>query len=157
MTEDIASAEYARFDAGQGAPLFRGEPESVAFVRRAIGPGAGPRLEVVRIGAFETAAGVEVTRAHAAFAPGLVGEMRDAVALLRPPFRVVFAYAGQDGAWRARWQGEAKLPRAVRLQVQGQGGVPVVSTTFALKVTAAPEIAARSESQAPAGASAKSE
>ena len=150
MGEDVASAEYARFDAVQVAPLFRGEPEAVTFVRRAMGPEAAARLEAVRIGAVATPAGVEVQRAHASFAPGLVGDMRDAVTLLRPPLRVVFAYAGPDGGWRSQWRGEAKLPRAVRLQVQGQSGAVVASSVIVLKVTAAPQLAAQPDPQAAA-------
>jgi len=141
IVEDVASAEYARLDGGQGAPLFRGETDAVAFVRQAIGPGATPKLEVVRIGAASTKQGVEVERSHAVFAPGAVGAFHDATTLLRPPFRLEFAYAGPDGQWRSVWSGEARLPRAVRLSVRSQNGVIVASTAFALKVTAAPEIA----------------
>jgi len=148
IVEDVAAAEYARFDGGQGAPLFRGEPAAVTFVRQAIGPGAGPELEIVRIAEAETDAGVEVERAHASFAPGALGAFRDATPLLRPPFRLAFAYAGADGQWRSQWGGEAKLPRAVRLTIRSESGV-VLTTAFPLKVTAAPEIAAQPQSQAP--------
>ena len=149
IVEDVASAEYARMDAGQGAPLFRGEAGAVTFVRQAIGPSAGPNLEIVRIAETDTAAGVEVERAHASFAPGALGALRDAVTLLRPPLRLVFAYAGPDGQWRPQWAGDAKLPRAVRLTVRTGSGAVVASTAFALKVTAAPDIAAQPQMQAP--------
>ena len=148
MVEDIASAEYARLDGAAGAPLFRGEPEAVAFVRQAIGPEAGPRLEVVRIGETETPAGVEIQRAHATFAPAAVGAFRDAATLLRPPFRLLLAYAGPDGQWRARWTGEAKLPRAIRLQIRTQSGALLAATAFVLKVTAAPDVAAQPQTPA---------
>jgi general secretion pathway protein J len=141
--EDVASAEYARLDAGPGAPLFRGEADSVVFARQEIGPGAAARLEIVRIGVTATAAGDEVERAHARFAPGVPAAFRDATTLLRPPFRLVFAYAGPDGQWRAAWGDQEKLPRAVRLSVFGPGGALVTSTAVALKVTAAPQIAAQ--------------
>jgi general secretion pathway protein J len=143
IVEDVASAEYARLDGGQGAPLFRGEPEAVAFVRQEIGPGAAARLEIVRIGETSTALGDEVERSRARFAPGAIGAFRDATTLLRPPFRLAFAYAGPDGQWRNSWSGEAKLPRAVRLNVLGQNRKIVISTAFTLKVTAAPDIAAQ--------------
>jgi general secretion pathway protein J len=149
IVEDVASAEYARLDGGQGAPMFRGEPEAVAFVRQAIGPGATPRLEIVRIGATPTQQGVEVERAHAAFTPGAIGAFRDPTTLLRPPFRLAFAYAGPDGRWRPAWSGEAKLPRAVRLTVRAGSDAIVASTAFALKVTAAPEIAAQKQAADP--------
>ena len=142
IAEDVAAAEYARLDAGQGPPLFRGEAAGVTFVREAIGPGASARLEIVRIGETATQEGLEVERSHAAFAPGPLGPFRDATTLLRPPFRLAFAYAGPDGQWRADWA-EGKLPRAVRLTVQGATGATVASTAFRLKVTAAPKIAAQ--------------
>ena len=146
---DIASAEYARLDASQGPPLFRGEPDVVTFVRQAIGPGATPRLEIVKIGATTTRQGLEVERSRAPLAPGAVGAFRDATTLLRPPFRLAFAYAGPDGAWSAQWSDAAKLPRAVRLTVQSAGGAIVASTAFALKVTAAPEIKAAAQTVDP--------
>ena len=142
IEEDVASAEYARLDGGQGAPLFRGEADSVTFVRQAIGPGATPRLEIVKIGETKTKQGLEVERSRASFAPGAIGAFHDAATLLRPPFRLAFAYAGPEGLWNAVWKG-ANLPRAVRLTVQTESGAVVASTAFMLKVTAAPEIAAR--------------
>ena len=142
IEEDIASAEYARLDGGQGAPLFRGEAGAVMFVRQAIGPGAGPRLEIVRIGATQTGQGLEVERSRASFAPGAIGAFRDATTLLRPPFRLAFDYAGPDGRWLSVWSAGPKLPRAVRLTVQGASGAVVASTAFVLKVTAAPAISA---------------
>lgn len=145
IEEDVASAEYARLEAAPGPPLFRGEPNGVTFVRRAIGPGATPRLEVVKIGETMTKQGLEVERAHAAFAPGAIGTFRDATTLLRPPFHLVFAYAGPEGGWSANWNGASKLPRAVRLTVQGDGGAVVASTAFLLKVTAAPDIVAQTK------------
>ena len=148
IEEDVASAEYARLDGGQGAPLFRGEADAVTFVRQAIGPGATPRLEIVKIGETKTRQGLEVERSRASFAPGAIGAFRDATTLLRPPFRLAFAYSGPDGHWDAVWKG-GNLPRAVRLTVQTEGGAVVASTAFMLKVTAAPDIAARQLSNDP--------
>jgi general secretion pathway protein J len=153
IVEDVASAEYAELDGGQGAPLFRGEPSAVTFVRQAIGPGAGPRLEIVRIRETRTQQGAEVERTHASFAPGAIGALRDAATLLRAPFRLSFAYAGDDGRWRSAWSGGPKLPRAVRLTVEAESGAVLASTAFALKVTAAPEIAATPLADSPAAAS----
>jgi general secretion pathway protein J len=153
IVEDLAAAEYARLDGGQGAPLFRGEPGAVVFVRQEIGPGAAPRLEIVRIGA--TAGGEKVQRARARFAPGEIGAFRDATTLLSPPYRLAFAYAGADRRWLNAWSDTLKLPRAVRLTVLGEGGSIVTSTAFALKVTAAPQIANKAQGEEEGGASAR--
>lgn len=141
--EDVSSAEYARLEGGKGPPLFRGADNSVVFARQEIGPGAAARLEIVRIGVAATASGDEVERAHTRFIPGASLTFGDATTLLRPPFHLAFAYAGPDGQWRGVWDGQPKLPRAVRLTVLGPGGAIVTSTAVALKVTAAPEIAAQ--------------
>jgi general secretion pathway protein J len=42
----------------------------------------------------------------------------DPVALLHPPFRVSFAYAGGDGKWKTTWQNAMELPAMVRLAVR---------------------------------------
>ncbi len=140
IIEDVASAEYAQFEGDKGAPIFRGERDAVTFVRQAIGPDAGPRLEIVRIRETQTQQGLELQRSHASFAPGAIGGFRDATTLLHPPFRLAFAYAGPDGQWRANWSGGDKLPRVVRLSVEREGGGVVASTAFMLKVTAKPEV-----------------
>jgi len=149
IVEDVSSAEYARMDADPGAPLFHGEARAVTFVRQAIGPFAGPRLEIVRIGEVKTQAGIKVERTHASFAPGSLGAFRDPATLLQPPLCLVFAYAGADRQWRPQWEGAARLPYAVRLTVRTESGAFVASTAFALKVTAAPEIAAQPQAQPP--------
>jgi general secretion pathway protein J len=148
IVEDVASAEYTRMDAESAAPLFRGEARTVTFVRRAIGPSGGPRLEIVRIGQLETQAGIEVERTHASFAPGALGTFHDSTTLLRPPFRLIFAYAGVDGQWRSQWEDAARLPYAVLLTVRTESGAVIASTAFALKVTAGPEGAAQLQPQA---------
>jgi general secretion pathway protein J len=140
IAEDVGGAEYARPEGGKGAPLFRGESSAVAFVRRRIGPGATPRLEIVRIGLSD---GGETQRVRANFAPGVIGAFGDAATLLAPPFRVAFAYAGKDGRWLDVWNDPQDLPRAVRATVLGKGGDVIASTAFALKLSAAPEIAAK--------------
>ena len=38
--------------------------------------------------------------------------------LLRAPYRVSFADAGKDGAWKGNWHDRATLPSAVRLTVR---------------------------------------
>ena len=144
IAEDVGGAEYARPEGGKGAPLFRGESNAVMFVRRQIGPGAAPRLEIVRIGAAD---GGETRRARASFAPGPIGAFGDAATLLEAPFRLAFAYAGKDGRWLDAWSDPQDLPRAVRVTVLGEGGNFIASTAFALKVSAAPEIAAKAQGE----------
>ncbi len=42
----------------------------------------------------------------------------DHVLLLRPPYRLSFAYAGQDMVWRPSWRDADQLPAAIRLTVR---------------------------------------
>lgn len=153
IVEDVGAAEYAQFKR-KGAPLFRGEPDAITFVRQAIGPSAGPRLEVVRIGAVDTRLGPQVERARADFTPDGVGAFGDATTLLPAPLRLTFAYAGGQGGWRSAWSGEF-LPRAITLTVERPDGSVIASTAFALKVTAPPDIAAPPDAKTALRAGAK--
>src|SRR4051794_16293478 len=47
---DLAAAEYVSPNRDTRKPLFDGSELSVTFVRTALGPNAGPGLDVVRIG-----------------------------------------------------------------------------------------------------------
>ncbi len=47
---DLAAAEYVPANRGERRPLFDGSELSVTFVRTALGPNAGPGLDVVRVG-----------------------------------------------------------------------------------------------------------
>ena len=145
IVADLSSAEYARLDPKGSTPLFRGDADAVMFVRAASGPNAGPRLEYVRIGARSTKDGLETQRSRADFAPGPIGPFRDAATLLRPPFRLKFAYQQPNGGWASSWGGEPTLPRSIRLTVMN-GAAVAAATAFLLKATSGPEI---SSQQAP--------
>jgi general secretion pathway protein J len=144
IAEDVGGAAYVRPDGGKGPLLFRGASDAVVFVRQRIEPGAAPQLDIVRVGA---AAGGETQRARTRFAPGAMGAFSDATTLLAAPFHIAFAYAGSDGRWLDAWVDPQSLPRAVRLSVLGEGGGLVVSTAFALKVNAPPEIAGKAKGE----------
>ena len=96
------------------------------LVRTALGPNAGPGLDVVRIG--ET---TERTRVRdGAFARAFRAACRDGsslseqlhfgdpVVLLRAPFRLSFAYAGSDRVWKGSWHEADRLPAMIRLTVR---------------------------------------
>ena len=138
IAEDVGGAAYVRPDGGKGSLLFHGVSDAVVFVRQRIEPGAAPQLDIVRIGATP---GGGTQRARTRFVPGPVGAFSDATTLLAAPFHIAFAYAGVDGRWLDIWGDPQSLPRAVRLSVLSEGGGLVVSTAFALKVSAAPVIA----------------
>jgi general secretion pathway protein J len=38
--------------------------------------------------------------------------------LLRPPYRLSFAYAGKDRVWKSSWHDADKLPSAIKLTVR---------------------------------------
>ena len=140
LAADLSSAEYARLDPGVGPPAFRGGEDVIIFARAATGPDAGPHLDYVRISAVATSRGMETQRARALFAPGPIGPFRDAVTVLRAPFRLTFAYQTPDGRWLATWGDAASLPRAIRISVKA-GDTFVTSTAFPLKTTSGPDLA----------------
>lgn len=131
VVADLAAALPARLDGGDRSALFQGDANAVTFVRDAIGPDSTPKLEYVRIGATDTKQGVETQRARASFLPGAIAPFRDAATLLRPPFRLRFAYQALDGRWTASWPQNKALPRAIRLTVV-KAGAQVATTAFLL-------------------------
>ena len=124
MASDIGEAEFVGAGNGSKLVVFEGHGSELTFVRTALGPNVSGGLELVRIGESMAARGEVVARSRTAFVPGTVGvdPASGPVVLLRRPFRMRFEFAGPDGIWRTDWQGEDKLPRAVRISVLDGGG-----------------------------------
>jgi general secretion pathway protein J len=144
IAADVAAAEYVAANGDTEEPLFDGTPSSVTFVRPAIGPESRTRLEIVRIAEIEDGRGFAIVRARKPFAPSAdiaPAAFADPVVLVRAPFRVSFAYAGTDRTWMDAWEGNKRLPSAVRLTVREgtDGRALAASTSFALRVTAPPQ------------------
>ncbi len=125
LVADIQAAEFIPPNRETKLPLFDGTPSSIILVRSAIGPDARPGLEIVRIA--ETADGPRTVtlRSTMPFVPleqnqATISRLKFAnpVALLRPPYRVSFAYAGSDGVWQDTWQNALRLPMTVRMTVR---------------------------------------
>ncbi len=145
IAADIAAAEFVPPNREQKAPLFEGTGLSVSFVRTALGPNAGLGLEVVRIGETSDRRQLVTVRSRAPFTPlaqggPAVGQLRfaDPVVLLRPPYRLSFAYAGPDRIWKDDWRDVDRLPAAVRLTVRDAASERVlpVSTVAVIHVDA---------------------
>jgi general secretion pathway protein J len=124
LVADLAAAEFVSANGGTRQPLFDGDELSVRFVRSAIGPNTRPGLEFVRIAMMPDKRGPALVRTRAPYTIlpsqmtiGDVTNFADPVALLRQPYRVVFAYAGPDRVWRNTWRAADQLPSAVRVTV----------------------------------------
>ena len=134
VADDLAAAEYVPASRGEKQPLFIGSERSVTFVRTAFGPNAGPGLDVVHVSEITDKAGLATIRSRTPFRP-LVAQsslsdqlhFSEPVLLLRAPYRLSFAYAGEDGAWQGSWRDSDKLPATVRLTVSDASGARVVS------------------------------
>ncbi|WP_249780265.1 prepilin-type N-terminal cleavage/methylation domain-containing protein [Bradyrhizobium sp. dw_411] len=142
---DLAAAEYVPPDRDTRHPLFEGSELSVTFVRTALGPNAGPGLDVVRLGETSDRGEFVTVRSRTRFAPLPPGSslaeqlhFSDPVVLLRAPFRLSFAYAGPDRIWKASWRGTGKLPAMIRLTIRdaSTGRVLSVSTIAPVHVQA---------------------
>jgi general secretion pathway protein J len=125
LVADLAAAEFVSIGRGAPEPLFDGAELSVTFVRTAVGPNARSGLEIVRVAETGSDRGPVLIRARAPFVPVVEGvndrmapNFADPVVLVRSPFRVTFAYAGADRAWKNTWRGIGVLPRAVRVTVR---------------------------------------
>ncbi|MGJ4939444.1 PulJ/GspJ family protein [Bradyrhizobium sp. HKCCYLS1011] len=145
MAADLAAAEFVSPSRDVRKPLFDGSALAVTFVRTAIGPNAGPGLDVVRIAETVDAGRLVMVRSRASFAPLPQGaslseaiHTRDPVVLLTPPFRLSFAYAGVDRVFRDSWHENDRLPSAIRLTVRDAASerVLAVSTVTPIHVEA---------------------
>ena len=131
---DLAAAEYVSAHRDARHPLFEGSELSVTFVRTALGPNAGPGLDVVRVGETTDRQGLVTVRSRASFQPlPLASSLSEQVhfgepvLLLRAPFRLSFAYAGQDLIWKSSWHDADRLPAAIKLTVRDAASERVLS------------------------------
>jgi len=131
---DLAAAEYVSANRDAGHPLFEGSELSVTFVRTALGPNAGLGLDVVRVGETTDRQGFVTVRSSAPFRPLPLAsslseqiQFGEPVLLLRTPFRLSFAYAGQDRIWKSSWRDSDKLPAAIKLTVRDAANERILS------------------------------
>jgi general secretion pathway protein J len=119
LVSDLAAAQFISASQQTRKPFFDGTGQSVTFVRTAIGPNAGPQLEIVRIAEINSSNGLVLVRTSAPFMPG-VGQspFTNPIVIMRAPYRLSFAYAGTDRVWREEWREQVQLPNAVRLTVR---------------------------------------
>jgi general secretion pathway protein J len=133
---DLAAAEFVPANRDSPRPLFDGTELSVIFVRTALGPNAGPGLDVVRLGETTERREFITVRSRARFTPlppasSLSEQLHfgDPVMLLRSPFRLSFAYAGQDRIWKSTWRDSDTLPVMIRLTVRDAASERVLSVS----------------------------
>jgi len=131
---DLAAAEYVPANRDARYPLFEGSELSVTFVRTALGPNAGPGLDVVRVGETTDRQGFMTVRSSAPFRPLPLAsslseqiQFGEPVLLLRTPFRLSFAYAGPDRIWKSSWHDSDKLPAAIKLTVRDAASERILS------------------------------
>jgi len=121
MVGDLSVAEFVPAHVATKLPYFDGGELGVSFVRTTIGPNSRPGLEIVRFREAADVSGPVLIREHAGFAPmgaNALVQLTDAVVLIRPAYRVTFAYAGSDDTWRSTWGSAALLPSRVRITVR---------------------------------------
>ena len=142
---DLAAAEYVSANRGDRRPIFDGSELSVTFVRTALGPNAGLGLDVVRLGEATDQQGFVTVRSRTSFRPLPLGSslaeqlhFAEPVLLLRSPFRLSFAYAGQDRVWKGSWHDADKLPAAIKLTIRDAASerILAISTTTPVHVDA---------------------
>jgi general secretion pathway protein J len=140
IAEDLAAAQYVPVGGDEKQPLFAGSERSVIFVRTAIGPNAGPGLDVIRLSETSDRDGLATVRSRTSFRPMPPEQASDQlhfsepVLLLRAPYQLSFAYAGEDHAWRSTWQGSEKLPAKIRLTVRDSSSARAISTVATIHV-----------------------
>jgi general secretion pathway protein J len=144
IAADVAAAEYASLDTDTQF-YFEGTETSVTFVRSAIGPNAAAGLEIVRLGEIDDARGRVLVRSRAPFMPITAKAVADGgveftnpIVLVRPPYRVSFAFAGRDRIWKESWSDVKQMPNAVRITIRNDvtGAILPVSTAASINVNA---------------------
>ena len=133
---DLAAAEFVAANRDTRKPLFDGSELSVTFVRTSLGPNAGPGLDVVRLGEVRDRCEFVTVRSQARFTPLADGvslseqvHLGSPVVLLRAPYRLSFAYAGADRAWKNAWKDAERLPAMIRLTVRDAASQRVLSVS----------------------------
>ncbi len=152
---DVAAAQFISPNATAKRPVFDGTELSVIMVRSAVGPNAQPGLEYVRFAEIASERGPVLVRASAPFVPvepdaSVILGMKwtEPVVLVRPPFRVRFAYAGPDRQWQPTWQGADLLPSAIRVTVRNAVSGEVLNVSSAVKLHVnAPALCANEQAQ----------
>jgi len=139
ITTDLSAAEFVPAGRDTQQAAFEATERSVVFVRTALGPNAGPSLDLVRIGERETESGLMLVRTRSLFMPTDMKKavrpqqsFSDPVILLRSPYVVRFAFAGQDRAWQTAWPLQDNLPNAVRITVRDLERERSITTAVAL-------------------------
>ncbi|MGC1554179.1 MAG: type II secretion system protein [Bradyrhizobium sp.] len=144
IADDLAAAQSVPVSRGdKPPPLFAGSEQSVTFVRTALGPNAGPGLDVVHLGETTDQGGLATVRSRTSFRPlppeaSLSDQLHfgEPVVLLRAPYRLSFAYAAEDRAWKSSWQDSDRLPAKIRLTVRDASSerVLAISTVTSIHV-----------------------
>ena len=143
LTDDLSDAKFVSAGAISAAPLFDGEELSVIFVRSKLAPNAGRGLEVVRLAEIGDDSGPSLVRSTAALPTGSAQspdienlEFANPVVVIRPPYRVSFAYSGADRVWLDTWHGQSQLPRAIRIKVRDNATSSLLTVTTTTSIHA---------------------
>ncbi len=152
---DVAAAQFISPNAAVKKPVFDGTEFAITLVRSAVGPNAQPGLEFVRFAEIASERGPVLARATAPFVPvepdaSAIPNLRfsEPAVLVRPPFRVSFAYSGPDRLWQPMWRDADKLPSAIRVTVRDAVSGEVLTLSSAVKVhVTAPALCANAQAQ----------
>ena len=147
LADDLADALPVPASASDMGPFFSGSEQSVTFVRTALGPNAGPELDVVHLGETNDKAGLATVRSRTQFRPMPPNasasnqfHFREPVVLLRAPYRLTFAYVGDDDEeWQSSWRDPGKLPSRIKLTVRDSSNGRAISTVTSIHVQSPPQ------------------
>jgi general secretion pathway protein J len=144
IADDLAVAQSVPVSRSEKQrPLFSGSEQAVTFVRTAVGPNAGLGLDVVHLGETTDQGGLATVRSRTLFRPlppesPVADQLRfgEPVVLFRAPYRLSFAYAGDDHAWKSSWRDSERLPTKIRLTVRDTSSerVPTISTVTSIHI-----------------------
>jgi general secretion pathway protein J len=96
---------------------------------------------VVRLSETTDRAGLATVRSRTPFwplppnaSPSDQLHFGEPVLLFRAPYRLSFAYAGEDQDWQSSWRDPDKLPAKIRLTVRDESSARAISTVTSVHV-----------------------
>lgn len=132
IVEDLEEAQPVYVRDGQGERIeFTGSPDSVSFLRPALGFDVRAGLDKVTYlnGRAETQPAI--VRSRLGYDPRGSSSGGEDLPLIRGDMRLAFTYAGPDGAPSAEWTDTRRLPVLVRVQISGKTPRPWQQFSYA--------------------------
>lgn len=130
IVEDLEAAQPVLVETPQGASVgFEGAPDSVVFLRPALGFDARAGLDRITYVNTQMAGEAAITRLRRDY--GGLDRGGEDLPLMRGAARLRFSYADENGALSSTWNDPRVLPALIRVEIAGDSPRPWAEAAFA--------------------------